>query len=235
MPLARSWREIVKDSTTWAASEEPTGKEYIKYGETRFASKVLMLQRYLPLRPAAEILMSNQNYVNWTLHQKADVRDKAAETKAIITDGEHWEKVKMALTVLQPALKIMRETDAKKGKSLGYVYDGLLKLLLKLYSEPIDDLREKIHGIFYERGDYFDKPIIAAAYLLDPEYWNYDHEPSLDAKLQAVFDQMTKTPECKFTGSATWDEYGTVRTLVELEKVHKRRRLLKINHEQTQV
>ena len=180
-----------------------------------------MLQRYLPLKPACEILMTDQKYVSWIGNQKPDVREKADEVRAIINDGEHWEDVKIALKVLEPALKVLRETDAKKGKSLGYVYHGLLKLD-KLYSEPIEGLdeevREKIHGIFYERWNHFDKPIFAAAYLVDPEYWNYDHDPLLDDKLQAVFDQMAETPGCQFTGAAMWDQYGTVRTLVQLEE-----------------
>ena len=53
------FRKIVSDSDTWEGQEKPTQEELVKYCETRFASKILMLQRYQILKSALVVLMGN--------------------------------------------------------------------------------------------------------------------------------------------------------------------------------
>ena len=53
------FRKIVADSDTWEGHEKPTQEELVKYCETRFASKNVMLQRYQILKSAFVVLMGN--------------------------------------------------------------------------------------------------------------------------------------------------------------------------------
>jgi len=67
------FREIVGAASTWEGRKVPTKicqKKSLQnyYCETRFASKVLMLQGYLPLRCAIEALVAHPAHTAWFMH-----------------------------------------------------------------------------------------------------------------------------------------------------------------------
>ena len=53
------FRDISTDPATWIGSDRPTFCELIKWGETRFASRLLLLERYHALRIVVVALVSN--------------------------------------------------------------------------------------------------------------------------------------------------------------------------------
>jgi hypothetical protein len=75
-PLA-CFRTIAKDPSTWVGQSVPKGCELLKFCDTRFASKLLMLARYLRLRPVLEQLVANPAYKAWLGTQRADIKDTA--------------------------------------------------------------------------------------------------------------------------------------------------------------
>jgi len=77
-PLA-VYREIAK-----ACDEKPFGgTELVKYAETRFASKLLMITRYYNVSGLLEKLIVHDTYVAWVSKQTAEVKLRAAGVKAI--------------------------------------------------------------------------------------------------------------------------------------------------------
>ena len=73
------FREIVAAASTWEGRKVPTKKELTKYCETRFASKVLMLQGYLPLRCAIEALVAHPAHTAWVKSHKSATKDTFSE------------------------------------------------------------------------------------------------------------------------------------------------------------
>ena len=56
------FRSLANDPATWSGMDCPTACESLKYCETRFASKLLMLDRYRSLRQALEMSVMNSEY-----------------------------------------------------------------------------------------------------------------------------------------------------------------------------
>ena len=55
-----------------------------KHCETRFASQIIMLQRYQALRIVVEALVSNPTYRAWLAKQKPDVRMRGEIVRGIV-------------------------------------------------------------------------------------------------------------------------------------------------------
>jgi hypothetical protein len=86
----------------------------------------------------------------------ASDNEQYSSALASTEDEEHYDQVSQSLQLHSASLNlqlmvVLRNTDAKQGKSLGYVYHGMLTLGA-IYSTAIMDLdenvREKIHAIF---------------------------------------------------------------------------------------
>jgi hypothetical protein len=67
-PLA-IFRTIATDADTWSDTEAPTARELLKFCDTRFASKLLMIIRYLNLRSVLELLIANPGHKAWLKKQ----------------------------------------------------------------------------------------------------------------------------------------------------------------------
>ena len=138
------FRDIAKDPKTWV--ETPSFCELIRWGETRFASRLLMLQRYHSLRIVVESLVSNIEYKRWLGSQDVDKRKKGEQIRLTVQKFEHWEGVWRAVRVLNPVLTVLRLTDGKTGATLGKVW-GLCAELDALYRTEIDGIDENIRGM----------------------------------------------------------------------------------------
>ena len=58
----------------------------------------------------------------------ASDNEQYSSALASTEDEEHYNQVELALRIAEPAMVVLRNTDAKQGKSLGYVYHGMLTL-----------------------------------------------------------------------------------------------------------
>ena len=74
------FRDISNDVESWIGTPKPNFCELIKFGETRFASRLLLLERYYSLQIVIEALVSNPRYKNWLASQNT-------ETRSILVEG----------------------------------------------------------------------------------------------------------------------------------------------------
>ena len=116
------FRDLAKSPSTWVSQPVPAALELLKHCETRFASHVLMLSRYLALRVVVELLMANPHFKEWLKKQKTDIKKLGASVKLIVQSDCHWTGVKVTVDTLVPILELLRLTDGKTGATLGKVY-----------------------------------------------------------------------------------------------------------------
>jgi hypothetical protein len=188
------FRDVARNPSTWGEDKEITrATEFVKFCETRFASKVFMILRYLHLRPALEQFVVSPPYLAWLKKQPVAARESGAKLKKLVQDEAHWDAVELCAKCLEPAMVVMRMTDAKKGASLSAVYRGMLSLD-KLYSNPIEgldeDVRSKMHDLLSARWRYFHQDIFTAAYYLDPQAIHHDMDKEEGEALRDVFRKM---------------------------------------------
>ena len=98
--------------------------DLIKWVETRFASRLLMLGRYHSMGIVIEALVANIPYKRWLNQQDPATREKGEWVWLTVNETDHWEAVSRAVRVLTPVLKVLRLTDGKTGATLGKVYVG---------------------------------------------------------------------------------------------------------------
>lgn len=105
------------------------GLELLRCSETRFASKVLMADRYVNCHPVLERLMIDDAYNAWLTKQTREIREKGAEVKRIIRCEDTWDAIKLCIRTLLPVpvVRVLRMTDAKLGATLGKVYAYMLR------------------------------------------------------------------------------------------------------------
>lgn len=188
-PLA-VYREIAR-----ACDDKPFGgTELIKYAETRFASKLLMIMRYQNVSGLLEKLVVDDRYTAWVAKQTAETKERAAKVKATVRDDKLLTNIALCIKILEPCLTLLRLTDGKKGARLGTVYAKMLNLDV-MYREPIAGLaervRKKIHAIFMARWQYFHTPLMTAAYRFEPQYCRRDFDAAQLAEVRLVLKTMS--------------------------------------------
>jgi hypothetical protein len=175
--------------------------ELVKYAETRFASKIMMLMRYQLVHPILEKLLVDDEYSSWLRTQKVDTREKGKAMKSIVHDVGLMQTIKLCIRIMEPCLTVLRLTDGKTGATLSNVYAKMLDLDV-LYRNKIPGIaetaRKKIHAIFMARWHYFHTPLMTAAYRLTPEYCRLDWDPEMAAEMDGDIKQVfakIATPE----------------------------------------
>jgi hypothetical protein len=219
-PLA-FFRAVAKDPATWEGNHMPGAAcELVKFCETRFASKLLMLGRYLQLRPVLEVLVANPAYKAWLSKQKLATRDSGEAFKLMVQSGSHWKAVILTDRVLAPVLKLLRLTDGKTGATLGKVYH-LVSTVAQQFDNPIegmdDTVRENMSALFMARWTYFHEPVFTAAYYLDPEFIRGSGSAEEDAEFKVVMKQLCTNPGCKFDFSQMTVQWAALQTAIAVE------------------
>lgn len=169
------------------------GTELIRYCETRFASKVMMLIRFRNVHDILEKLVIDTVYNQWVAKQARETRDNANNIKRHVRDEELLETVNLGITILEPVLRLLRMTDTKRGATLGKVYGYMLQLDAH-YNTELDgldeDVRRKLHTLFMARWEYFHVPIMTAAYRFEPEFMRRKFSKHELDEVKVVLKQM---------------------------------------------
>ena len=214
-PLAL-FREIAGMDDTWLdVDPKPNFTEFVKYVDTRFASKILMCIRYQALKPPLEILIAHPKYKAWIRKQKEDVRERAQAITDRVQDRCHWREIELLVRTMTPVLECLRAVDGKDGAYLSTIYAMMLKLD-KLFCQPIDgmdpDITEKIHEHLMKRWEYFHNDVFTAAYFLDPRH--IKSKPNTEDKkgLQAVFRKMANI---EHPIGAIMTDYASLRVAID--------------------
>jgi hypothetical protein len=120
-----------------AESPEPLegGFELIQPCETRFASLVMMLQRYRNVTECLEQLMIDAPYTTWLAGQTTVIAEEGAAVRAVVYSVPHHQAVDVALKLLSPILTLVRLSDGEKGGTLGCIC-GMIDEVEEVFSKP---------------------------------------------------------------------------------------------------
>lgn len=214
------FRELARDAKTWEPGTIPGMLELVKFCDTRFASRLLMLERYLHLRPVLELLVANPGYKAWLSKQTPETKKEAERVKTTTQSSDHWDAVEFTLKMLLPVLRVLRLTDGKTGATLSKVYN-LMSQLSTHFEKEIegfdDSIRQKVWDLFMARWTYFHEPIFTAAYFLDPEFMKGKGSRQEEADFRKVLTVISSAEHCPFTLSDMITQWANLQTALIVE------------------
>jgi len=194
---------------------KPNFVELLKFCDTRFASNLIMLQRYHALQIVVKNFVANIEYNAWLLTQSRVKQDKATDVRRIVQEDRHWNEVSVTVAVLEPIIKVLRLTDGKTGATLGKVF-GWCANIAANFTRDIPGISKeeakRIHTLFNARWTYFHTNVFTAAMFLDSEFITDKHRKKEENEFRDVLEQMAATPGCEYTlddMTADWSHLKT--------------------------
>lgn len=196
---------------------------------TRFASNIIMLERFLAVRKALKIVVHQpafEEYVsklplraNKKDQDQTGPRDKAQEIVDIIEDNKLAKDMEKLVQCLLPVVRVLRMCDGNQ-PAIGFVYPAMYEL--KSFMERTDDdraslpFRVSMASMVLERWNWMHNIMHAAAYALNPRYWH-------------VIDDICKEKEVmqglkKVIAKLTPDANTAAKALSEFSLLYKGRR-----------
>jgi hypothetical protein len=166
----------------------------LSIAETRFASVVCMLRRFVEVKSALQQMVISDK---WSIYK--EVRDNsptptAQIVKNLILSDEWWDKVNYVLKITTPMYEMIRMTDTDT-PCLHLVYemwDSMIEKVKKVIYEhegkeqdEDSDLYSVIHDILIARWTKGNNPLHCLAHSLNPRYKLY--LGGLDYKLSFIF------------------------------------------------
>jgi len=140
------YRAVAQKFHTKRAEPLEGGFELIQPGDARFASHVMVLQRYQNVTEFLEQLMIDVEYTAWLAEQTSAIAEEGAAVRAMVYSVPHHQAVDVALTLLSPILKLVRLSDGEKGGTLGRIC-GLVDEVEETLSKP------SVDGVSAEAAD----------------------------------------------------------------------------------
>lgn len=126
---------VFRDLGAALAVKPEGGTEFLKFCVTRFASKVMMCERYVKLHALVDQLVQNAVYIAWLVKQTPKIRALGAAVRAIVRSDAHLVGVKLVVRVFKPFVSSLRLIDGKRGSTLSKVMIYTAKLESALSSE----------------------------------------------------------------------------------------------------
>ncbi|KAL1499928.1 hypothetical protein AB1Y20_012610 [Prymnesium parvum] len=169
-------------------------KELVKAAATRFGTNTLVGQRLLQLEVPLRQTVSDVEYLKERYRDKANEMETtgcenktrthkggtAAKLVSSTTDDNMWDRIRMHVDATLPIYKMLRRHDSS-APTIGKVYSGWFELGKSFTSSNAPyaaDLKE-----FHEdRWSYGHCDILAAAYMLDPEFLGHDFNAEPEIK-----------------------------------------------------
>lgn len=210
------FRDICTNPQTWEyAKLKPDFVELIKYCDTRFASNLIMLQRYHALRIVVESFVANIEYNAWLKSQSKVKQEQALHVKQIVQAERHWEEVSVTVAVLEPIIKVLRLTDGKSGATLGKVFGWCANIAAEFKKDIPGVTKEdanRIHTLFQARWTYFHTNVFTAAMFLDSEFITDKHTRDEKTEFRAVLELIAVTPDCEYTLDDMTSDWSSLQT-----------------------
>lgn len=156
-------------------------RELIKAGATRFGTHTIVGQRLLDLKAALQPTVVDPAYVAMKYKDKQDTEEQrgdgrpavrtnqGATTRSLVIDDDgFWERVTAHVQVTNPLYKMLRRFDTS-APAIGKVYSSWFEVGQRL-KESDSPLAAKFVEKHEDRWAYGHSDILAAAYVLDPEF-----------------------------------------------------------------
>ncbi|XP_039134542.1 uncharacterized protein LOC120271927 [Dioscorea cayenensis subsp. rotundata] len=171
-------------------------KEIVRPGVTRFATTFITLKSIYDHKHDLQALVTDKYYTSHKL-SKSPV---GKTVTSIILDGKFWEECLFMVKIAAPIIRLLRVVDADEKPSLGYVYEGMIRIRKAIMA--IFRNKSTMYGpyikIIDERWDkHLRRNLHAAAYFLNPAFL-YDKEAFCETPevMQGFLDLLEKRSIC---------------------------------------
>ncbi|XP_075654218.1 uncharacterized protein LOC142624515 [Castanea sativa] len=146
--------------------------EIVRPGPTRFATTFIALGSLKEHKHDLQALVTSKFYV-----ESRYAKDKKAKAVVkIILDNQFWNDCHVIVHIMSPLIRLLRIVDSDEKPAMGYVYDGMYRVIdgIKKNFKDKKRLWEPYVNIIKDRWDnQFYRDIHAAAYWLNPAF-QYD-------------------------------------------------------------
>lgn len=191
----------------------PKVLQLVKAGATRFGTNTLVGARLLQLRNVLQCTVMDEDYVKQKYVDKPDVEEytncekrlrpaKGGTAKKLILDEASnpedseemnqtfWGRVQAHVKVTLPILKMLKRHDSS-APTIGKVYHGWFELGQSIEKNKPEEWGGQAKEFYEDRWAYGHTSILAAAYMLDPEFFDHDFtsEPEI---MEGFFETVQK-------------------------------------------
>ena len=181
----------------YAQSVNGVNKNLVKPGETRFASKFLLISRAVDVLSNLERVMVDPEWTSRLKDQARNVQEAGAKVKREVQMTSLWDHARDLWRLFTPLYKILRLSD--QGGPTMAVLDGEMREARELMSNfetnnYVTDLRlRNCVKLFDARWEWFRSPVHRVGYLVNPYYAyksNYANDSEQD--LEAIITILSK-------------------------------------------
>uniref|UniRef100_A0A7N2R4S6 BED-type domain-containing protein n=1 Tax=Quercus lobata TaxID=97700 RepID=A0A7N2R4S6_QUELO len=178
---------------------------YCPKGPTRFATTFIALGSLKEHKHDLQALVTSKFYV-----ESKYAKDKKAKAVVkIILDNQFWNDCHVIVHIMSPLIRLLRIVDSDEKPAMGYVYDGMYRVIdgIKKIFKDKKRLWEPYVNIIKDRWDnQFYRDIHAAAYWLNPAF-QYDTS-TLNKRLETQ-SAVTDVIESKVSVDEWWKLFGS--------------------------
>ncbi|KAM0036374.1 putative transcription factor/ chromatin remodeling BED-type(Zn) family [Helianthus debilis subsp. tardiflorus] len=170
--------------------KRPGWTEIIRPGATRFGTSFIALKSLHDHKHDLQALVTSLDF------KKMLKVTKANDVKDTILDPKFWNNCFITVQVMTPILRLLRICDYDEKPSLGYVYEGMLRIrkgIKELFKRKRRNYKRYVDIIDARWDKMLRKSLHAAAYWLNPIFqYEKDNREEKDKAWVGVLDMIEK-------------------------------------------
>ncbi|XP_066379528.1 uncharacterized protein [Miscanthus floridulus] len=188
--------------------------KFLAIADTRFASHIIMLKRFLVLKESLVLMVVGDK---WSTYREDDV-DKARSIKDKLLDDFWWDNVKYIVDFAEPIYSMLRPADTNK-PCLHLIYemwDSMIeKVKDRIYrherKQPVEEsaFYDTIYAILYYSQQWLSEVPNRVAPHEDIEQWwglHGQRTPELKSLALKLLGQSASSSSCE----RNWSTYGFI-------------------------
>ena len=179
--------------TTYSMEHLKKTFEFIIPADTRFGLYLLMIHRVFILKPALKSATKSAEYDSFAKSGAPDAREAAQYVRSLIDDDLFWEENLNFLLFVMPILRLIRLSELD-GEVIGKIYPRVQDCLQHFEDQIhlLPEYGQENLDTFREESPKWTTDVHKAAYCLDPEFWDVDHEgiPGLMTSFRACIQKV---------------------------------------------
>ncbi|XP_026377860.1 uncharacterized protein LOC113272191 [Papaver somniferum] len=189
---------IMTHSMRLAMFNDHNKLKFLTVADTRFASSVIMLQRFVDIKEGLQSMVISPK---WTSYRDDDVA-KAQFVKETILNDQCWDKVDYIIAFTESIYDMLRRTDTDR-PCLHLVYDMWESMIEKVRKviyrkEGLTEFQDSsfyyvVYEILTSRSGKSNTPLYCLAHSLNPRYYSQEWLSESSGRLAPhVDDDMSK-------------------------------------------
>nr|XP_043611787.1 uncharacterized protein LOC122583450 [Erigeron canadensis] len=173
--------------------KRPGWTEIIRPGATRFGTSFIALKSLCDHKSDLQALVTSNDF------KKMLKMPKAKDVRQTILEDKFWQNCLITVKVMSPILRLLRVCDSDEKPSLGYVFEGMLRV-----KNGLKELFQRKKRLYKQYVDIVDarwdkmlrKSLHAAAYWLNLTFqYERDNREEKQEGFEGVLDMLEKMSE----------------------------------------